>query len=218
MRIGDSPHSALGVCGFGILLPLDTMTGHRPTLPDTPFPDDDGSADPAIQKLLIAARSLTSADYLRAVAGLCSGRLLVPVVATRSDTPAADPTPSAGARTSARNGAADRAVARPVAGDKEAEMAVVMVQTGDGRRGLAVFTSLQALTDWNHTARPVPVTLDRAAGSARQAGAEALLIDIDAPHSLVIEGDVLGQLAAGRRLVEVESGQFGWAIPAGDGE
>lgn len=102
------------------------------------------------------------------------------------------------------------------ADDKDAEMAVAMLQTGDGRRGLAVFTSLQALTDWNHTARPVPVTLDRAAASARQASAEALLIDIDAPHSLVIEGGVLRQLAAGHRLVEVGSGRFGWAMPADD--
>jgi hypothetical protein len=38
-----------------------------------------------------------------------------------------------------------------------------------------------------------------------------VLIDIAGPHVLVIEGDVLDELAAGHRLVELSDGEFGWA-------
>lgn len=164
------------------------------SLTDTPFPDDDGSAAPALRQLLAATKSGEAAAYLRAVAGLCTARLLVPVVATRST---------------------ETGAAAQVAADKEADMAVAMLQTGDGRHGLAVFTGMDALTGWNPAARPVPVTLDVAADSARQAQAEAVLIDIGGPCPLVIDGEVLRELAAGHRLVELEAGQFGWAVRSG---
>lgn len=169
---------------------------HGRILTDTAFPGDDGSCDPAVRALLASAVDQTTADYLRAVAGLCTSRLLVPIVATRG---------------TANSSGADSGTA---SGDTEAEMALPLVQTLDGRRGLAVFTGLDALRDWKFDARPVPVTIDRAAGSARHEDAEALLIDIAGPYALVIEGDILIQLAAGHRLVELESGQFGWAMPA----
>jgi hypothetical protein len=176
------------------------------TLTDTPFPGDDGSCDPAVRALLAAAADATPTDYLRAVAGLCTSRLLVPIVATRStaDSSGDDSGTVAG----------DEAADGKESGDKEAEMALALMQTPDGRRGLVAFTGLETLGTWKSDARPVPVTLDRAAGSARDDGADAVLIDIDGPYPLVIEGDVLHQLAAGHRLVELESGQFGWAVPA----
>lgn len=173
--------------------PGDADSGGR-TLPETVFPDDDGSPDPALRQLLATAGSGRSTDYLRAVAGLCTGRLVVPVVATRST---------------------DAGTAQ-VSADKEAEMAVAMLQTADGRHGLAAFTGLDTLSRWNAAARPVPVTLDIAARSTLQAEAQALLIDIDGPSPLVIEGEVLSGLAAGHRLIEIETDQFGWAVPSGD--
>jgi hypothetical protein len=36
------------------------------------------------------------------------------------------------------------------------------------------------------------------------------------PYAFVIEGEVLGELAAGHRLVELADGEFGWVIPATD--
>jgi hypothetical protein len=98
--------------------------------------------------------------------------------------------------------------------DKEAEMSVVTLQAQDGRRALLAFTGLDSLQGWQPGARPVPVTLDRAAQTARNEDLAALLIDIAGPHTLVLEGDVLDELAAGHRLVELSDGEFGWVTPA----
>jgi hypothetical protein len=60
------------------------------------------------------------------------------------------------------------------------------------------------------------VTLDVAAKTIHAEGGVALVIDIAGPASLVIDGEVLGQLAAGNRLLEVERDVFGWAVPTTD--
>ena len=85
------------------------------------------------------------------------------------------------------------------------------------RDAMVAFTGMDSLTRWNAEARPVPVTLDLAAASARQEGASALLVDLDGPHPLAIDGDILDQLAAGHRLVDIGGGEFGWAVPADRG-
>lgn len=194
---------------------LVMMTAHRQFLTDTPFPGDDGSADPKLRELLAAAGSGGAVDYLRAVAALCTGRLLVPVVATPSTAVAeTDPTTSTTGAASAGWSPAEAPATDAAATAKEAEMAVALLQTVDGRRGLAVFTGLDTLNEWNRDARPVPVTVDLAAGSARRDGAEALVIDVDGPHPLAIHDEVLAQLATGHRLIEVEPEQFGWILPA----
>jgi hypothetical protein len=170
---------------------------HPRTLAPSPFPADDGSATPETRRLLaVAATEAGTTAYLRAVAALCLDRLLVPVAATASRM--------------------DRTAAG-LALDKEAEMAVVLLQAADGRRALLAFSGLDALQAWQGSARPVPVTLDRAAQTARAEGAAAVLIDCAGPASLAVEGYVLNQLAAGHRLVETAPGEFGWAVPAGNG-
>jgi hypothetical protein len=166
---------------------------HQRTLADTPFPGDDGQADPVVRTRLAAAAGGAPEDYLRAVAQLCAVRLLVPVVATAT---------------------VEGQTVAGLTADKEAEMAVVLLQTPDGRRAMVAFTGMDALTAWNTEARPVPVTLDLAAASAVQEQAEALLIDVGGPHPLALDGTVLRQLAEGHRLVEVAHGEFGWAVPA----
>lgn len=162
-------------------------------LAPSPFPGDDGLARPATRRALAAAVAVPdTSNYLRAVAALCEDRLLVPVVATA---------------TSVGAGAAG------LASDKEAEMSVVMLQAPDGRRALLAFTGLDALEAWQADARPVPVTLDRAAQTAQAEDVSALLVDFAGPHPLVIDGEMLLALAAGRRLVETEPDQFGWVVP-----
>ena len=71
------------------------------------------------------------------------------------------------------------------------------------------FTGLDALHAWRADARPVPVTVDRAAQTAQNEDLAAVLIDVAGPHALVIEGEVLQELAAGHRLVELSDGDFG---------
>ena len=144
-----------------------------------------------------AAASSSQTSYLRAVAALCADRLLVPVVATAT-----------------RLGE----IAGGLVSDKEAEMAVVLLQGGDGRRALPAFTGLDSLQAWQPAGRPVPVTLDVAAQTTLSEGCSALLIDLAGPHPIAIEGGptapaLLDELAAGHRLVEVGPEEFGWAVP-----
>ena len=162
----------------------------------SPFPGDTGSARVSTRRLMAAAAAeATPQAYLRAVAALCGDRLLVPVVATATR------------------------LGKTVAGlasDKEAEMSVVTLQAQDGRRALLAFTGLDALQSWQPDARPVPVTVDHAAQTARNEDLTAILVDLAGPHPLVIEGEVLGELAGGHRLVELAEGEFGWVVPASD--
>src|SRR3954470_4125707 len=149
---------------------------HERTLAPSPFPGDDGTADPAARRALAAAvREPGTATYLRAVAALCTTRVLGPVVATAT-----------------RVG-----TAHGLASDKEADMSVVMLQAADGRRALLAFTGVDALHAWQADARPVAVTLDKAAQTARAEGVAALLVDFAGPHPLVVDGEVLESLAAG---------------------
>jgi SseB protein N-terminal domain len=166
------------------------------TLAPSPFPADDGKASTETRRLLAAATpDAGPIAYLRAIAALCLDRLLVPVVATATQLGQ-----TTGGLTT----------------DKEAEMAVVLLQAGNGRRALLAFTGLDALQTWQRSARPVPVTLDRTAQTALAEGAAAVLVDCAGPASLVVEGDLLAQLAAGHRLVETAPGEFGWVVPAGE--
>lgn len=97
--------------------------------------------------------------------------------------------------------------------DKEAEMAVVLLQRRDGGKALLGFTGVDALQAWDARARPVPVTLDKVAGTAAAEGAVAVLVDAAGPYPLVVEGEVMAALAQGHRLVELADG-FGWVMTA----
>ena len=157
------------------------------------FPGDDGQATAATRRRLAeAAESPAPATYLRAVAALCGDRVLVPVVATAT-------------RVGTTVGG--------LSSDKEAEMAVVFLEAADGRRAMLAFTGLDSMRRWQPDARPVPVTLDLAAQTARAEGVAAVLVDVAGPHPLVIEDEVLQSLAAGHRLYETAPDSFGWAVP-----
>jgi hypothetical protein len=170
--------------------------GHAPTernLAPSPFPGDDGAPEAVVREALARfAATYEPDDYLRAVAALCGDRLLVPVVATATQV---------------------GTTVGGLASDKEAEMAVVMLQRADGGKAMLGFTGLDALQAWDARARPVPVTVDQVAETAAAEGAVAVLVDLAGPHPLVLEGEVLDALRQGHRLVELVDG-FGWAIPA----
>jgi hypothetical protein len=187
--IRESTRSTPSRCSYG------EGVDDRRRLAPSPFPGDEGRASAQTRELLaIVNAQETAAAYLRAVASLCGDRILVPVVATAT-------------RLGQTTGG--------LTSDKEGEMAVVLLQAHNGRRAMLGFTGLDSLQAWQaETARPVPVTLDIAARTARAEGAVALVIDIAGPDSLVIEGEVLDKLAAGHRLLETEPDVFGWAIPA----
>ena len=95
-------------------------------------------------------------------------------------------------------------------------MSLVILKVRDGRRALLAFTGLDSLQSWQSEGRPVPVTIDIAAQAAASQELTVVLIDVAGPHPLVLEGEVLAELAAGHRLVELPDGQFGWIIPVPD--
>ncbi|GAB3703182.1 SseB family protein [Mariniluteicoccus flavus] len=152
------------------------------------FADDDGAAPEAVRRALAGTRQDGSPQtYLAAVAELCLSRLLVPLVATGDETMQHDP-------------------------ERQAAMSAVMLQAADGRRAMLAFTGMDALTAWDPKARPVPATLDTVAESAASSGCGTVLIDLQGPAPLEIEGVVLEQLALGRRLSRLEDGSFGWLV------
>ncbi|WP_323793626.1 SseB family protein, partial [Nocardioides sp.] len=93
-----------------------------------------------------------------------------------------------------------------LAHDKSSDMAAVLTQTPDGRRGLLAFTSTETLAAWNPEARPVPVAARTAAQAAVQEEASALVIDLAGPTRFVVDGESLRALAAGYTLARVEGG------------
>jgi hypothetical protein len=154
-------------------------------------PDDDGRADPGLAQALVQyGRAVDSAEsserYVAALARLQHARLLVPVVAVLGEV-GVDPTTG-------------------LASDKSSDMAAVLMQTPDGRRGLLAFTSTDALAAWDPEARPVPVTSRQAAEAAVQEQASALVVDVAGPTRLVVDGDSLTALGAGYRLAKIDGG------------
>jgi hypothetical protein len=152
--------------------------------PSAAYVGDRGEPDPALRALL--TRAGDHEGYLRAIAALCGSRLLLAVVAFGDD---------GGERPDP---------------ERQAELRAAMLRTQDGRTALPAFTGLDALVAWRADARPVPCRLDEVATSAVEAGCVAVLIDLAGPASVVIEGDLLAELAQGRRLVELDGGGWAW--------
>ena len=130
----------------------------------------------------LADASLSAAfgDLTRVLAVLGEVRVFVPVVALLDDVPAD--------------------------GDKEADMAAVMMTGADGRQALMAFSSVATMTAWNADARPVPVWGRQAALAALDEGASAVLLDLASPTFTVIETADVEHLAAGHRLVSTDAG------------
>lgn len=159
--------------------------------PSAAYSGDRGEPDPEVRALLAVAGE-SREDYLRAVAGLCTARFLLPIVAVGDDSgDAPDP-------------------------ERHAEMRAALLTRGDGSAGLPVFTGLDALTAWKPDARPVPCRLDEVAATALEAGAVAVLVDLAGPSPLVIEDGLVSELAAAHRLVELDDGGWGWLFSPPD--
>lgn len=162
------------------------------------FPDDDGRCDPALALALEAYDATPAPRTLAAcLHALQTARLVVPVVAVLGETEQVESGPGAG-----------------LTAEKSSDMAAVLVERPDGRRGLLAFSSTDTLAAWDPAARPVPVTARTAALAAVQARASAMVVDVAGPSRLVVGGEHLRALAAGWRLVRAEGG-LAWAAPAG---
>ncbi|MCD9198145.1 SseB family protein [Aeromicrobium wangtongii] len=94
----------------------------------------------------------------------------------------------------------------PAEGDKNADMAAVLMTGADGRQALLAFSSIATMTAWDPKARPVPILGRDAARAALDEGASAILLDLANPSFTVIEDADVRHLAAGHRLVRSEVG------------
>lgn len=162
-------------------------------IPEPEFPDDDGSADPAVSDALAAYAARPEAGSHDALAALQDSRLLVPVVAVLGEVEHDD---------------------QGHAHEKTSDMASVLMTGRDGRSALLSFTSTSALQRWNPQARPVAVPARTAAAAALQDHADALLVDVAGPVMFTVEGQDLRDLAAGHVLRRVPGG-WGWTRPLG---
>ncbi|RNL79249.1 SseB family protein [Nocardioides marmorisolisilvae] len=161
-------------------------------IPDPGFADDDGNAPAGIADALAAYDADPDALHAPTLALLQDSRVLVPVVAVLGEVEYDE------------NG---------LAHDKTSDMATVLITGRDGRTALLSFTSTASLTAWNPEARPVAVTLRKAALSAIQDGADAIVLDIAGPVLFAVEGPELRSLAEGLVLQQVQAEQgtgWGW--------
>jgi hypothetical protein len=167
--------------------------GPQRRIPEATFAGDSGAASAEVTAAL-AAYARDRAGYAEVLAVLQDARLLVPVVAVLGEVEYDE----AG-----------------LAHDKTSDMATVLLTGRDGRTALLAFTGTEQLQAWNPEARPVPVASRLAAQSAIQDGAQALVVDVAGPCSVVIEGDDLTGLAAGWRLGRIGD-RAAWIRPPGE--
>lgn len=140
-------------------------------LDPTGFETDDGSADEA----LVIARA-NPADERGWMAALARSRFLVPVVAVPGEVEEVD----------------------GLAVDKSSDMAMVSLTAPDGQRALPVFTGTYALSEWDETARPIPVEAARAAQAAITEQCDVMVVDVAGPDTFVLRPSMIYALATGR--------------------
>jgi hypothetical protein len=133
--------------------------------------DDDGSAP---EKLVEAIRRFHAHDLGEAdvVDALRDSRLLIPLVAELG------------------------ADGRTVQGhDKSQELSIVTVAGPDGRTVLPAFSSVEAMSRWNPSARPVPATAGRVALAAASENTDLVVLDPVSDTEFVIRRPALWALA-----------------------
>ena len=141
------------------------------SLDPTGFEHDDGTAD---ESLVIArAEPADERSWMRAVG---RARFLVPVLAVPGEVEEVD--------------------GRPV--EKTSDMAMVTLTAPDGQRALPVFTGTYALTEWDESARPIPVQAARAAQAAISEQCDVIVVDVAGPDTFVLRPSMVWALAQGR--------------------
>ncbi|WTB91732.1 SseB family protein [Streptomyces cellulosae] len=156
-------------------------------IPDSPFRDDDGSADPRLSAAL-AAWAEDGNAVGPVLEALKDARLLVPVVAVLGEVEEDEE--------EGREGGGGRRVGG-LRREKTSDMAVPTLKAG-GRKALPAFTSTDALTRWDPAARPVAVPLHQALQAAAHEKADTVVLDLAGPVPFELTGPTLLALAEGR--------------------
>ncbi len=163
----------------------------------SPVPLDRGGADPGLRAALASGYDDGEA-YARAVAALCTSRLILPTVEAPPD---AEPGLSK---------ADDPDHDHEESDTGHAPRAAVLLRSASGEKAVLAFTGYDALRAWRTDAHPVRCTLDDVAATVLETGASTIVVDVAGPHQLVIETDLVSELAQGRRLAALPDGTFAW--------
>jgi len=149
---------------------------------------DRGLADP---DLLAALKSpmLDETALMRAVA---KARLLVPIVAMATEVAVTLDVDAPG---------------EPMA-ERSTDLAVVTLTLSEGQRGFPVFSSIGALSAWDATSRPSPVTSARAAQAAVSEGCDVMLLDLGSGHEAVLRPSMVWALAQQRDWLPAHTDPF----------
>ncbi|MDR6865440.1 hypothetical protein J2Y69_000022 [Microbacterium resistens] len=141
-----------------------------------PHAADDGSADPALLDALLRFRAGTGgqADVVDAFR---AARVLIPLVAERGE-----------------EGVAPGGLVV----DKTQELSIVTVAAPDGRRVQPVFSSVQAMSAWDRTARPIPVPAVRAALAASAEDTDLIVLDPGSPTEFILRRPAVWAVAQGQ--------------------
>lgn len=150
-------------------------------LPVGGFSGDTGGVD---AKLL---RALTTGGESDVMEQLATARLFVPVKAVVGETAETEQGHTA---------------------DKEADMAVVLLEHPDGRTALPVFSSIGSLTAFDGTVRPVPVEASRAAQAAVSEQADLMVLDCASEQAFEIRPSMLWALAQQRAWLPAHEDAF----------
>jgi hypothetical protein len=145
------------------------------------FGGDLGEADVDLVAALDAPQDETALMY-----AVAKARLLIPIVAAPSQTD-----DSGG----------------PMV-EKSTDMAAVTLISPDGQRALPVFSSLAALSAWNPSARPSPVTSSRAAQAAVTERCDVMVLDLGSGHELVLRPSMVWALAQQRVWLPAHADPF----------
>ncbi|MCZ4610523.1 SseB family protein [Streptomyces sp. Lzd4kr] len=148
-------------------------------IPDSPFSDDDGSADPRLSAALAAWAEDRTAEA-PVLGALRDARLLVPVVAVLGEVEEDE------------NG---------LRREKTSDMAVPTLKAGD-RTALPAFTSTESLARWDPAARPVAVRLHQALEAAAHEKADTIVLDMAGPVPYELTGRALLAVAEGRTTTD----------------
>jgi SseB protein N-terminal domain len=158
-------------------------------LSGTGFDGDVGAADPGLLAALDDPQDETA--LMHAVAG---ARLLVPVIAARAEPAAVDESGEPVVEQLDLNSATD--------------LAVATLTSPDGQRAFPVFSSLVALSCWDATARPSPVTSSRAAQAAVFERCDVMLLDLGSGHERVLRPSMVWALAQQRDWLPAHTDPF----------
>ncbi len=105
----------------------------------------------------------------------------------------------------------------------EGEMALALLESGDGRKALPAFTGLAALNAWSTEARPVPRPASAVIAYAAEESLAAIVLDPGSPHAWTLWGAELGGYARptwrpSRRARKAAAPHEVYAIDTVDGE